>query len=80
MSVIKFDSIDTTAKTVKMSVDGVLVTRKIADNVTDTDKYIEALAQGLAIEYAEKPTLKATTYKKGDTVIDSTPEPEVISK
>lgn len=69
---VKFKSLDKVGRKVTFDVDGQDITRPIADNVTNLDKHIEALARGLAIESKKKPTLKATKYKSGDVLIDDT--------
>ena len=78
MAMVKFESLNKTTKTVVMNVDGVNVTRNIADNITDADKYIKALALGLATENPVNPVLESTTYKKGEVIVDTTETPEVI--
>ena len=61
---------DSEKREVTMDVDGKEVVRGIANNVEDTDAYIQALANGLAIEAdnesASVIALKETTFKSGD--------------
>ena len=79
MAIVKFESLNKTDKTVVMNVDGVNVTRNVADNITDADKYIKALALGLATENPVKPVLGSTTYKKGEVIVDTDKGVEEIS-
>ena len=70
MATVKFISVDLGKREVTMDVDGKEVVRGIANNVEDTDVYIQALANGLAIEAdnesAKVVALKETTFKLGD--------------
>ena len=73
MATVKFVSVDSEKREVTMDVDGKEVVRGIANNVEDTDAYIQALANGLAIEAdnesAKVAALKETTYKSGDVLV-----------
>lgn len=62
MAVIKYMSIDLVTREATFDVDGESVTRQIADDINDSnlDVHLQALADGLCIEYTKKEVVAIT--------------------
>lgn len=75
MTQVIFTSVDTGNRTATFKVNGVDVTRPIAEGVTsgDLQSHLEALAAGLASEFQSEATLDTSslTLEPGQVLIDT---------
>ena len=72
MPIVKFTSVDSNARTATFDVDGVSVTRKIPNEFIGTiDDHLEALARGLAVEYAPTniKTIEVPAVQSGEEIV-----------